>query len=170
MIVTLYRTDTGEVTRQLSATTVEAIELQLDPDEDWIKGAHLGKRVNLDTCRANKLLTLRPNVSGGVISGLPEGTMVRFDDGHEQHAAERGRIDASEAFRAHLSHPLHAPLTVRVRDDVDALRRAQFPAHGEQLGALVKAVKALMAGEDVPDDALAVIAEVDAVKKKLPKT
>lgn len=54
-------------------------------------------------------------------------------------------------------------------DDYGELRRAEYPSESEQLHAVVKGIKALMAGEPVPDDALAVIELVDQVKAKYPK-
>ena len=58
---------------------------------------------------------------------------------------------------------------VTVRQDADALRRGSYPDTGEQLGALVKGLRALMAGDPLPADALAVLDAVDQVKRKYPK-
>lgn len=49
------------------------------------------------------------------------------------------------------------------------LRRLAYPERDEQIGALVKAVKALNEGKPLPAEALAVIAEVDAVKRRFPQ-
>lgn len=51
----------------------------------------------------------------------------------------------------------------------DFLRFKSYPAEREQIGALMKAVEALMQNQPVPQDALEVIAEVQAVKQRFPK-
>lgn len=58
---------------------------------------------------------------------------------------------------------------IDIPQDFGDLRRAAYPDAGEQIGALVKGIKALLAGEPPPADALAVIEQVDAVKATFPK-
>lgn len=58
---------------------------------------------------------------------------------------------------------------MKIDQDYARLRAGAYPDKAEQIGALVKGMKALMAGEPVPDDAMAVIEQVDAVKEQFPK-
>lgn len=66
-------------------------------------------------------------------------------------------------------------MRVTVRQDVATLRRGGYPDAGEQLGALAKAVAVIVAAlppaerARIPADALAVLAEIEAVKVKFPK-
>lgn len=60
-------------------------------------------------------------------------------------------------------------MKVRYRQSRGELRRTSYPDHGEQIGALMKAVNALLTGAPVPPDALAVIERVEAVKTRYPK-
>ena len=60
-------------------------------------------------------------------------------------------------------------MRVKLEQDYARLRAGAYPNVAEQIGALVKGMKALMAGEPVPPDALAVIEQVDAVKGRIPK-
>ncbi len=53
--------------------------------------------------------------------------------------------------------------------DPIVLRRKHYPEPVEQVGALVKAVRALMDGKPVPADALVVIEQVEGVKRRYPK-
>lgn len=54
-------------------------------------------------------------------------------------------------------------------DDYAQLRRAEYPSESEQLHAVVKGLQAVIAGNPVPEDALAVIAQVESVKTRYPK-
>lgn len=60
-------------------------------------------------------------------------------------------------------------MRVKLKQDYARLRAGAYPDEREQIGALVKGLKALMAGKPVPPDALSVIEEVDAVKSRIPK-
>lgn len=60
-------------------------------------------------------------------------------------------------------------MRVKIDQDYARLRAGAYLDKGEQIGALVKGLKSVMAGEPVPDDVLAVIEHVDAVKAKYPK-
>lgn len=60
-------------------------------------------------------------------------------------------------------------MRVKLNQDYAKLRAGAYPDAGEQLGALVKAVAALIEGGPPPADAAAVIEDVAAVKAKFPK-
>jgi len=60
-------------------------------------------------------------------------------------------------------------MRVKIDQDYARLRAGAYASTGEQLGAVVKGLKAVIAGEPVPDDALAVIEQIDAVKARFPK-
>lgn len=53
--------------------------------------------------------------------------------------------------------------------DYKTLRRKHYADLTEQVGALVKAVRALQEGNPLPPDALAVIEQVENVKRLYPK-
>jgi methyl coenzyme M reductase subunit C len=55
------------------------------------------------------------------------------------------------------------------KQEVGLLRRKAYPDDKEQIGALVKAVKALAAGQPIPEDAMEIIQQVDVVKQTYPK-
>lgn len=48
-------------------------------------------------------------------------------------------------------------------------RKQSYPDVGEQLGALMKAVKALAHGQDIPADAYEVISAIEQIKTDYPK-
>lgn len=66
-------------------------------------------------------------------------------------------------------------MRVTVKQDVARLREGAYPGTGEQLGAMAKALAVIVAAlppaerAKIPADALAVLAEVEAVKVKFPK-
>lgn len=55
------------------------------------------------------------------------------------------------------------------KQDYRASRRRSYPDLLEQIGALIKAVQALKNGEPIPEDAQAVLDQVDEVKSRYPK-
>lgn len=60
-------------------------------------------------------------------------------------------------------------MRVKIDQDYARLRAGAYASTGEQLGAAAKIMKAVITGEPVPDDALAVLEQIDAVKAKYPK-
>lgn len=60
-------------------------------------------------------------------------------------------------------------MKVKVGKPVMQLRREGYDSKEEQIGALWKIVEALMEGKDPPEDALAIMGRVKAVKEKYPK-
>lgn len=188
--VTIYDAASGAV---LYTCDVEQdAELRLMPGEAWVKGHVDGSThwIKPETGKANMRRPMTIKATANALSRIPEGAVVV--QGGEQFEVADGALvyepdlGLEQQVRLEVLHPHFLPATVTVpigpdaatvtgamkrklKQDYAALRKAAYPAEGEQIGALVKAVKALMKGEAVPADALQILAGIDAVKAALPK-
>lgn len=189
--ITVYDATSGVVL--YSCDVEQDAELRLMPGEAWTNGHVDGSThwIRPETGKANLRRPMTIKASANALSRVPEGAVVV--QGGEQFEVSGGALvyepdlGLEQEVRLEVLHPQYLPASVAVpiraeqaapiagatkrqlRQDYAALRRAAFPAEGEQIGALMKAVQALLAGEAVPADALAVIAEIDAVKAANPK-
>jgi hypothetical protein len=161
---TLYDRATGRIvghvssqkTAEANAATVGFIEGRFAPERFWVKGGKKPKAV------AREPMNL--TVDGFRISGLPKGATI-----NGVPMAKWAPPDGDLAPRVLIEAPRHIPQTLILKD-YRALRAESYPPAGEQLGAYAKIAKAMMEGAAPPADAVAVLAQIDAVKAAHPKT
>lgn len=166
----------------------ETVEANCPPGHVWRAGYHSGMqhRIDLATGEPAPLLEFDPVIEANAIAGLPEGAVAAVEgvEIKARDGAARMQAAYADTVAVTLSAPAYAAAEVQIEVDPAAnhkgarwlkqnyagLRAKAYPTDREQIGALVKAVQALAAGEDVPADALDVLAQVDAVKAAIPKT
>lgn len=181
-MISVYDATTGVVLRSVAARPGGEPAL-LRHGEAWREDMVDG-RVNPLTGRVLKMRKMALEVGPNRVSRIPEGAKVLVND--DVRAAINGVVLIDVTFASDVTvrvfHPAHDAETLvvpcdpanntggaLVPQDYAHLRAGHYLPLGEQVGALVKGMKSLMAGEPVPDDALAVIAQIDAVKEQFPK-
>jgi hypothetical protein len=162
--VTTYEIATGRVRRVIDGD-LGTVLANLKPGQSAVAGRVDGGRFWIDhaTGAAVPLTPMTPVFDGLSVSGLPDGATINGTPATEWEPPA-GEI----APRVLIEAPRHVSVDA-VLTDYRAKRAAAYPAIGDQLDALNKAIAALAAGEPVPADAAAILATVANVKATIPK-
>jgi hypothetical protein len=195
MIVTLYRADDGGL-HSIETRSQELPEQHFAERGLVAKaGEHPETYLHLATGRVRKLKRFKPAVAEGGISRLPGGTQLVRDHAPLDTLEKAGGVSIGAEFEEpaeiELRHPHYQSATVTVpcggkrarrgkrielQQDRDELRARHYASLREQCGAFQKILKAILPAlapevlAAIDPDALAVLASVDDVKTRFPKS
>jgi len=181
-MISVYDATTGVVLRSVAARP-GGEQAMLRHGEAWREDSVDG-RVNPLSGRVLRMQKMALVVGANRVSRIPDGAKVLVND--DAHAAINGVVTIDVTFASDVTvrvfHPAYEAETLvvpcdpanntgaaMVPQDYAHLRAGHFPPLPEQMGAALKILKAMIASKPIPDDALAIIAQVDAVKDRFPK-